>query len=223
MKDATRFSLFMVFGFLLTLLGGAAWGEPAPDELKSTLDVYKTADTMILEVRKTIKNTMLDKETISKGMIRFVKGNFYWETNDPEKNLVIYNGKTLWTVQYPPTEFKESPIQVAKTSIKSKKNSPIILSEIFGTRPINSLFNVKLAKKDGSLMHYNLIEKKSQFGLKNLTLLIDVKNQRVVSLDYIDEVENEIKIEFRSTQFNMNIRKSLFSYKPPSKAQVTEY
>lgn len=197
--------------------------EGPQDDLNSTLDVYKSADTMILEVRKTVKNTMLDKETLSKGMIRFVKGNFYWETLDPEKNLVIYNGKTLWTVQYPPAEFKDSPIQVAKTKIKNKKNSPIILSEIFGTRPIKSLFNVKLNKKDGSLLSFNLEEKKPQFGLKNLTILIDTKNQRVASIDYIDEVENETKIEFRSTQFNMNIRKSLFQYKPPAKAQVTEY
>jgi outer membrane lipoprotein carrier protein len=166
---------------------------------------------------------MLDKETTFKGMIRFVKGKFYWETSDPEKNLVVYNGKTLWTVQYPPPEFKKMALQVAKMDIKSKKNSPIILADIFGERPIEEVFVVKQGKKDGSMVNFDLKEKKSEFGLKDLRMKVDTKSQRVVSIEYVDEVDNETKIEFRSTQFNVKIKKTLFNYKPPKGAQITEY
>ena len=51
----------------------------------------------------------------------------------------------------------------------------------------------------------------------------DVKSQRVTALEYVDEVENETKIEFRATQFNIKIKPSLFNYKAPKSAQVTEY
>ena len=57
----------------------------------------------------------------------------------------------------------------------------------------------------------------------NLILKIDSKAQRVVSIEYVDEVENETKIEFRATQFNIKIKQSLFNYKPPKDAQITEY
>lgn len=197
--------------------------EIVPSELHETLGIYREAESLILEVRKVQKSVMLDKETVHKGMIKFMKGKFYWETTDPEKNLVIYDGKTLWTIQYPPADFKDMPLQVAKMRIKNKKNSPIILAEIFGTRPIESIFKIKQKSKDGALISYDLKEKKSEFGLKNLTLKLDTKEKRVVSLEYLDEVENEIKIEFRSTQFNIKIKPSLFNYKPPKKAQVTEY
>lgn len=193
-----------------------------PSELSETLSQYKQSESMILEVRKTLTNTMLDKEVVSKGMIRFVKGKFYWETTDPEKSLVIYNGKTLWTVQYPPAEFKDMPLQVGKMGVKSKKNSPIILSEIFGTRPLDTVFTIKQKSKSGNFYLYDLKEIKTDFGLKNLVLKIDNKEQRVVSIEYVDEVENETKIEFRSTQFNMKIRSSIFEYKPPKDAKVTD-
>ncbi len=194
-----------------------------PAELSGILDVYRQSESIILEVRKTQKNPILDKEVVQKGMIRFVKGKFYWETTDPEKNLVVYDGTTLWTVQYPPAEFKEMPLQVAKMKIKNKKNSPIILAEIFGIRPIQSIFSVKQKSKDGTLINYELKEKKSELGLKNLMLKVDVKTKRVASLEYLDEVENEVKLEFRSTQFNVKVKQSIFDYKPPKTAKVTEY
>lgn len=194
-----------------------------PAELSGILDVYRQSESIILEVRKTQKNPILDKEVVQKGMIRFVKGKFYWETTDPEKNLVVYDGTTLWTVQYPPAEFKEMPLQVAKMKIKNKKNSPIILAEIFGIRPIQSIFSVKQKSKDGTLINYELKEKKSELGLKNLMLKVDAKTKRVASLEYLDEVENEVKLEFRSTQFNVKVKQSIFDYKPPKTAKVTEY
>lgn len=197
--------------------------EDVPAELNDTLDVYRKSESIILEVRKTVKNVLLDKESVFKGMIRFVKGKFYWETTDPEKSLVIYDGKTLWTVQYPPAEFKEMPLQVAKMNIKSKKNSPIILAEIFGIRPLQTVFQVKQKSKDGAIVLYELKEKKTEFGLKNLILKVDVKAQRVAAIEYLDEVENETKIEFRSTQFNVKVKQNLFKYKPPKNAQITEY
>jgi len=213
----------LIFGIGTFLTKNANAVEIVPPELTEILDIYRQSESIILEVRKIQKNVMLDKEVTYKGMIRFVKGKFYWETTDPEKNLVVYDGKTLWTVQYPPSEFKEMPLQVAKMSIKSKKNSPIILAEIFGTRPIQSIFKVKQKSKDGALVNYELKEKKSEFGLKNLILKIDTKEKRVASIEYLDEVENETKLEFRSTQFNIKVKQSLFNYKPPKNAKVTEY
>lgn len=97
------------------------------------------------------------------------------------------------------------------------------MAEIFGTRPLETIFDVKQKSKNGALVAYELKEKKVEFGLKNLILKADVKSQRIASLEYLDEVENETKIEFRSTQFNAKIKSSLFKFKPPKGAQVTEY
>jgi len=213
--------LFGAF-FSISILNQTAWCS-VPIELDEVLEHYRKSETIILEVRKTIKNPVLDKEVLSKGMIRFVKGKFYWETTEPEKNLVIYDGSTLWTVQYPPVEFKDMALQVAKMGIKSKKNSPIILTEIFGERPLDSIFKVKTGGKNGALINYELNEIKSEFGVKNLILKIDTKEKRVASIEYKDEVDNETKVEFRSTQFNVKIRSTLFNYKPPKNAKVTEY
>ena len=217
MKNLYLFVLLFFLG-----LAPHTQAEVVPQELSDTLSIYRQSGSMILEVRKTVKNPILEKETTFKGIIRFQKGKFYWETTEPEKNLVIYDGKTLWNIQYPPIEMKEAPLQIAKTKVRSKKNSPIILAEIFGTRPIQSVFDVKQKSKDGALFVYELKEKKTEFGLKNLLMKVDVKAQRIATLEYLDEVENEVKIEFRSTQFDVKIKQSLFKYTPPKNALVTE-
>lgn len=222
-STSTEFLFSLLSSLILVFSTNLYSAEIVPLEISQTLSIYRQSENMVLEVRKTVKNTMLEKETLFKGMIRFMKGKFYWETQEPEKSLIVYDGTILWTIQYPPIEFKKMPLQVAKMKIKSKKNSPIILAEIFGTRPIESVFTVKQKSRNGVIILYELKEKKSEFGLKNLILKIDSKAQRVVSIEYVDEVENETKIEFRATQFNIKIKQSLFNYKPPKDAQITEY
>lgn len=213
---------FILTGFSLLFMVAFARAE-VPAELNDTLVVYRQAESMILEVRKTVKMPALEKETVFKGMIKLLKGKFYWDTTEPEKNLLIYDGKVLWNVQYPPAEFKEAPLQVAKIGVKGKNKSPLILSEVFGSRPLDQIFEAKQKSKDGGLVSFQLKPKKDDLNLTNITLKIDTKAQRVVSLEYLDEVENETKLDFRSTQFNIKIRSGLFDYKPPKNAKVTEY
>lgn len=202
---------------------GAGAADTLPEELTQTLQEYRKSKGLILEVRKTIKNTMLEKETTFKGEIQFAQGKFYWETSEPERNLLVYDGSLLWNVQYPPAEFKKMPLQVAKMSLKSKKNSPLIIVDIFGQRPLEEVFQVTAKGKVGDLSSFELKEKKTDLGLKNLTLKVDSKQRRVVALEYLDEVDNETKLEFVGTQLNAKVKQTIFKYKPPANAKVTEY
>ena len=213
-------SAYLSLGTVISTSGAA---EAVPSDLIATIQVYRKAESLLFEVRKTVKNPMLEKETTFKGIIKLLKGKFYWETTEPEKSLLIYDGKLLWSVQYPPQEFKDAPLQVAKMNLKAQKKSPLILSDLFGTRPFGQIFKVEAKSKNGNIVEYNLKEKKSDTGLKNLVIKVDNKAQRIVSLSYLDEVDNETRIDFRSTQFDIKIRQGLFSYKPPQNAKVTEY
>jgi outer membrane lipoprotein-sorting protein len=155
-------------------------------------------------------------------VIQLAEGKFHWETSGPEKNLLVFDGQFLWNVQFPPEEFKSAPLQVAKMSLKAK-NSPLIILEIFGQKPLDTFFKVTTKKTEGDVTSFALKEKKVDLGLKDITLKINAKDHRVVSLSYLDEVENETVLAFKATQLDAKLKEDLFSYKPPKGAQVTEY
>ncbi|MEY4617476.1 MAG: outer rane lipoprotein carrier protein [Pseudomonadota bacterium] len=193
-----------------------------PIDLSATLKFYQESKGLVLEVNKSVKNTMLDKETNYPGLIQLADGKFHWETTSPDKNLLVFDGSFLWNIQYPPEDFKSAPLQVAKMSLKSK-NSPLIILEIFGSKPLSQFFGVTTKLQDGDIIKYALKEKKMDLGLKNIILTINKKDHRVVSLSYVDELENETILSIKETQLDAKLKTDLFSYKPPKGAQVTEY
>ncbi len=206
--------------FLFSLSLSAAKSDPA--NLDKVMKNYKQADTVILDVRKTVKSEILDKETVYKGVIRFSKGKLHWTNEEPSKSLIIYDGSILWSIQYPPAEFK-SPPQVAKTKLKKGKSSPLVLTSLLGDKPLKKYFEVAPDNIDGIYQTFKLKEIKNTLGVKDILLTIDTKLDRLVKLQYIDEVENLTKLEFRGTQFNEVIKPTMFSFKPPKGITVQEY
>lgn len=217
-----RFSVMALLGMVMAEPSFATKQGTVPAELKETLQVYKESKGMVLDVNKTIKNIMLDKETNYPGVIQLAEGKFNWETTGPEKNLLVFDGHYLWNIQYPPAEFKSAQLQVAKMSMKAK-NSPLIILEIFGKNSIDKYFTVSVKNQEGDTSAFTLKEKKTDLGLKDITLKINTKEHRVVSLEYKDEVDNQTIIAFKATQLDAKLKHDLFSYTPPKEAQVTEY
>ena len=77
-----------------------------------------------MNVEKTVTSEMLAKETTYSGKIKLSNGKFRWENESPEKTLLLFDGKNLFSVQYPSKEFNTGT-QVAKSKIdeKGKKQS----------------------------------------------------------------------------------------------------
>lgn len=216
---------FLVVG--LTMIGSlqtfGAKVEALPEELQSTLNEYRSSRGTILLVNKIVKNVVMDKQTNFVGKIQMAGGKFYWETTEPEKSLLVYDGRYLWNVQYPGEALKNAPLQVVRLNIKKKNSSPLLILDIFGKRPLQDLFTVtEQPNKEEKHLFYLLKEKKLDLGLKDLTLKIDPKERRVLGLSYRDDLDNETKIEFKQTQLNSKVNQKIFTYNPPKGAQVTE-
>lgn len=192
------------------------------EDLEKIMKSYKGADTIILDVKKTVKSEVLDKESSYWGIIRFAKGKIHWVNEEPEKSMMIYDGAVLWTIQYPPKEFN-SPPQIAKTNLKKSKNTPLVLNSVFGSKPLKNYFDITADKSEGSVKSFILKAKKDNLNVKEIYLTIDTKLEKILALSYKDEVDNSTKLEFKSTRFNEKIRPATFSYKPPKDSVVTEY
>lgn len=99
----------------------SAKAEEIPSELNETLETYRQSESMILEVRKTVKNVMLDKENTFKGMIRFVKGKFYWETSDPKKTWLFMMAKHFGQFNIHRLSLKKCHFRSLRRISKAKK------------------------------------------------------------------------------------------------------
>jgi outer membrane lipoprotein-sorting protein len=192
------------------------------DDLEKIMKAYKGAETIILDVKKTVKSEVLDKESSYWGIIRFAKGKIHWVNEEPEKSMMIYDGEVLWTIQYPPKEFN-SPPQIAKTNLKKSKNTPLVLNSVFGSKPLKNYFEIVPDKTNGTISSFILKAKKDSLNVKELLLTVDTKLEKILILTYKDEVDNSTKLEFKSTRFNEKIRATTFSFKPPKDSVVTEY
>jgi outer membrane lipoprotein-sorting protein len=206
-----------------TTIGKSAEASVSVNEdLEKVMGAYKSAETIILDVKKTVKSEVLEKESIYRGIIRFAKGKIHWINEEPEKSIMIYDGEVLWTIQFPPKEFN-SPPQIAKTNLKKSKNTPLVLNSVFGTKPLKNYFEIVPEKVNGNLKDFLLKDKKQNLGIKEILLTIDVKDEKIVSLAYKDEVDNSTRLEFKSTRFNEKIKATTFLYKPPKDSVITEY
>lgn len=215
----------IIFSILLgtaIIVNSAEANVTASGDLDRVMKNYKTASTIIFDVKKTVISEVLEKESVYRGIIRFANGKINWTNDEPEKSTMIYDGKVLWTIQYPPAEFN-SPPQIAKTNLKKSKNTPLVLNSIFGSKPLKNYFEIIPEKGDGNLKDFLLKDKKKNLGIKEMLLTIDVKTEKIISLSYKDEVENSTRLEFKSTRFNERIKDAIFSFKPPKNSVITEY
>jgi outer membrane lipoprotein-sorting protein len=211
-----------VFLVLVSFYNNANANSTELNDLEKVMGIYKGSETIILDVKKTVKSEVLEKENVYRGIIRFSKGKINCANEEPEKSTMIYDGEVLWTIQYPPKEFN-SPPQIVKTNLKKSKNTPLVLNSIFGSKPLKSYFEIIPDKVDGNLKNYILKDKKQSLGIKEILIAVDVKEEKIISLAYKDDVDNSTRLEFKSTRFNEKIKGSTFSYKPPKNSVITEY
>jgi outer membrane lipoprotein carrier protein len=211
----------------LIFFWGDSWGaKPKSDqnvrELERIVSQYKNANSIVLNVNKTVKSELLGKETAYVGVITFSKGKFHWITEKPEKSLLIFDGNIFWTIQYPPEEFKAAP-QVAKTVLNKNKQAPYMITILLGPSSLQKNFEISTAKVDGDIMNFNLKEKDNKLGVKDLQIKVNKKSEKILGLNYLDEVDNLTTLSFIKTKLNTNVKFSLFKFKAPKDAKIIEY
>lgn len=190
----------------------------ADKSLEKILGTYRKHSGVKISLHKKVKS-ILGKELKSEGLITYSADKFFWETKEPEKSYVIFDGKSLWNVQFPPKNFA-APVQVAKTAMKNK--TPSVFNFLLGKRSLNPHFKVTMSG-DAENRVYSLTDVSAGLGLKNIKIYADETKSRMTSLSYMDELENEIEIEFKSIQSLSNLNPKFFDYVPPKDASLTEY
>ena len=109
--------LLLLIMFAIPAIGTAK----SPSLFDQSIKKYQKSKMVSMNVEKTVVSEILAKETTYSGQIKLSSGKFRWENEKPEKTLLLFDGKNLFSVQYPSKEFNTGT-QVA-TGIRTPASS----------------------------------------------------------------------------------------------------
>lgn len=182
---------------------------------------YREAKMVRMKMDRTVVSELTGTKNSYAGEIALSGKKFRLDQTSPEKNMAVYDGKTLWTVQFPPADFKNAPTQVTKQQIKPGDGNAVLTS-LLTQGKITDRFEIVTSVKDAIAATYELKPKKADMNITKLKLKIELEKRLVRELTVWDEVGNESAFIFPEVLFFSAIEAKLFKYSPPKGAQVIQ-
>ena len=213
-------TLVLVTALSLSAAAAKTKSVPTPKRLDQATGFLKATKVTKLDVEKTVVSDLLGKTTSSKGEIVLGKGKFRWETTSPEKSLVVFDGKTLWTLQQPIAELG-GPAQVTKSQVSGKARDQILVKMLSGGK-LSQKFRVQDAIQDQSETILRLSPVKPDPNVKDFSVVLGGKPEKLHEIRYGDEVGNQTTIRILGTETVKKPAKDLFKFEVPKGAEVNE-
>ena len=211
--------LIILFSTLAASISGAT--EKPADSLKSlreTLVRIQKTKLVEFQLEKKVVSEIMGSEKTYHGR-SFLQGSlFRFEIKDPDKSLVVFDGKTLWIVQYPNPGLG-GPTQVLRGQIHGKQKEQMLLTELLAKGKLLDSFTLAKTGEDDSGQSFEGTPKDKGFNLQKVNLT--VKGKELKKLEYVDDVGNKTSLNVIEQKLQADPRPELFRYKPEKGAQVT--
>lgn len=185
--------------------------------LKKTISKYQTKNGVKANVEKIVDNKIMNKKTKYEGTMSWYSGKFKWDCSKPEKSLLIFDGKYIWSITE--DEFFDPKTQVTRTSIQSDDKKLLVntFSEIMNR------YIVKSNSTKGKDVQFELEAKKASNSLtKHISLVIEKEKNEIKELSYHDDLDNTTTIVFNSVSLNEKFKTKDFQYSPPKGVKVKD-
>lgn len=219
--------MFVFFVLLPTSADRAVAKPKAEKTLSPTVSVlrevskkYRSTNVVQIPVDKKVTSELLGRTTEYQGTIYLSQGKFRWENETPEKSLLLFDGDTIWSVQYPPEDLG-GPVQVAKAKLNKNTKSQIFISTLLGKDPIDKNFDIISEKTADNTLSVELKPHSEDLQVKELRMDVDLKLKIIKNISYKDDVDNLTVIAMKKPELHKKVKKELFKFKIPKDAQVT--
>lgn len=220
------FKLFLsVYTFVLGVFSAdlslAADKKVSQEFLVNIENHYRSLNSIKMDVTKTLKLKLFNKEKQSQGTIQIKKGGkLRWETLHPEHTLIVIEPHVVWVVDYP---LDDERVNVIKASHPQKSQPQAVVSFLMGQGKISDAFTlVSKNKEKGDLVNLRLQPKSESEQMKWLTLQVSQESKDIRKLSYEDAVENITELEFKNIISNIELDESQFKFEVPENADVTQ-
>ena len=220
-KSIGIYQFMLLFGMVLVVLASfpqMVSGIPLEEIVAKVQEVYQKTEDFKAEFTQESTLKSLNKTQVAKGKIYFKNpGKLRWDYNDPNKQEIVTDGKTLWMYIW-------QDKQVIISELSNAYRSNISTFFLSGMGNLKRDFDIKLVEptlhSEGKGYLLRLVPKKPQPNLNELFLLIDKVNFQVVETYFYDFYGNLIRIKFKNPIINRGLSDSIFVFTIPEGVEV---
>jgi len=191
--------------------------KSAGQEISTVLNSYRAAKAMQAKVKKTVTQEALGTEVKSEGQFYFSKGKLRMEISEPERSVLVYDGKNVWFE----TPLDETRAHVTRMRVNELKRSDSLLTALFERKDILDTFKLLNTKANSGAKTYSFAPKNKKKS-EVQSLEITIKQKDIERISYRDQVENRVTLEFVDLNKKGKVSQDKFAYKPPKNAEVNE-
>ena len=139
---------------------------------------------------------------------------FRIETKTPDVNWVIFDGRQIWSVQFPPPEFGGDP-EVSRLKLSGKNQQHFVLFQVLKGR-IRGVYKVT-----SKVSTHQLKAVKKSTQPQEIEIRVDEK-KAPSEISWTDEIGNKTQFIIKQVELNLPKDEKLFEYKAPKNIKVME-
>lgn len=185
---------------------------------KALLDIekkYVAAKTLEAKFNQTNWVAMTGAKKDSSGVITIEHpGKFRWETLNPDKNLLVTDGKKFWFYTPPFEQGDRGQVIEKKTSEVQSELANLLLSGAF-----SKVKDLKIEKVSEKI--YRLTPKENSAGsVKVAQIEIDPRKSLIQKIHLEHEGGNKVDIELKDIKLGQKYDSAFFRFVTPSNTDV---
>lgn len=190
------------------------------DLLKKVESKYITQFVKI-DVKSEVTQALLEKtKTYSGELFLAPEGRFKMQISEPNKHMLLMNGKNIWVVDYPLDETQDKVQILHSKSAKNLKNQAFL--DIFmGVGNLQKKFKIDSSDKKNDEVTYKLIPKQKDEQIERVELKLNSKDELISSITFWDSLGNKTQLQFKKQEFKSEVPKEIFKFKPPKDSSIT--
>ena len=198
--------LFSVFCLPLPALAGDTAGQMQRQ--------YEALTSFTAAFVQTLTNAQPGEKEVRKGAIAFRQPTFIrWETNLPEKQLLVVGDKAVW--DYYPGE--KSAYKYPTADVLSSKT---MIRFISGKARLEQDFYVTEHPVKDDLIEMDLVPKEPEPGLVTATVWVTPMTHMLYRVLLVDFYGNKNDLSLNDLLLNPDLSKSQFEFTPPAGTKV---
>lgn len=195
----------------------------APDSLDSFVDSvqkqYERNRTLTGNFTQIAYLKQHNRQNISKGKVYLKKpGRMRWEYKEPEEQVVVSDGKTLWF--YLPLGGQATKSNLGEAIVP---DSPY--NFLMGKGKIKQLFEISAVTPewgDAKLRYLSLVPKRGEANMAKIIIGVDRKTFQVEETNIIDYFGNSTRVIMSEVDRGGDIPNTMFNFVPPKDVEVIE-
>lgn len=186
--------------------------KSAQKVLENMTLTYSQVNYMKSNFEQIEKSKLLGTEQKSKGKLEYSKGKIRLDFEDKEKGLMIKGDKKVWQVS------GDGTVVVMDKS----KAIPSIFDAVFTDVKVWKKLKSKFIGKPGKYAVVSVDTDGKVSNIKNLELKIDQNKRTIEKMTYVDDLDNEVTILFKSVRFFNTAKDDRFVYKIKAGDKVSQ-